>query len=34
MGDEVWGCTSNANSGTHAEFVSIDIDEVTLKPKT
>ena len=33
VGDEVWGCTSNANSGTHAEFVSIGIDEVTLKPK-
>lgn len=33
LGDAVWGCTSNANSGTHAEFVSIDIDEVTLKPK-
>jgi NADPH:quinone reductase-like Zn-dependent oxidoreductase len=30
--DEVWGCTSNANSGTHSEFVCIDVDEVTHKP--
>ena len=33
IGDEVWGCSSNANSGTQAEFVAIDIDEVTLKPQ-
>ena len=32
IGDEVWGCSSNANSGTHAEFVCIDIDEITHKP--
>ena len=32
IGDEVWGCSSNANSGTHAEFVSIDADEITHKP--
>ena len=31
--DEVWGCTSNANSGTHSEFVCIDVDEVTHKPR-
>ncbi len=31
-GDEVWGCSSNANSGTHAEFVCIDVDEITHKP--
>ncbi len=31
--DEVWGCTSNANSGTHAQFVCIDADELTHKPK-
>ena len=30
--DEVWGCTSNANSGTHSEFVCIDVNEVTHKP--
>ena len=33
LDDEVWGCTSNANSGTHAEYVCIDVDEVTYKPK-
>ena len=33
IGDAVWGCTSNANSGTHAEYVCIDQDEVTLKPE-
>lgn len=32
IGDEVWGCSSNANSGTHAEFVCIDVDEITHKP--
>ena len=32
IGDEVWGCSSNANSGTHAEYVCIDIDEITHKP--
>lgn len=32
IGDQVWGCTSNANSGTHTEYVCIDIDEVTIKP--
>ena len=32
VGDEVWGCTSNANSGTHAQYVCIDSDEVTFKP--
>ena len=32
IGDEVWGCSSNANSGTHAEFVCIDADEITHKP--
>ena len=32
IGDEVWGCSSNANCGTHAEFVCVDIDEVTHKP--
>ena len=26
-------CSSNANSGTHAEFVCIDVDEVTHKPR-
>ena len=31
--DEVWGCSSNANSGTHSEFVCIDVDEVTHKPR-
>ena len=31
-GDNVWGCTSNANSGTHSEYVCIDVDEVTYKP--
>ena len=30
--EEVWGCTSNASSGTHAEFVCIDVDELTHKP--
>ena len=32
VNDEVWGCTSNANSGTHAEFVCVDVDEITRKP--
>ena len=32
IGDEVWGCSSNANCGTHAEFICVDIDEVTHKP--
>ena len=32
VGDEVWGCTSHANSGTHVEFVNIDVDEITIKP--
>ena len=31
-GDEVWGCSSNASSGTHEEYVCIDVDEITLKP--
>ena len=31
-GDNVWGCSSNANSGTHSEYVCIDVDEVTHKP--
>tara|TARA_B100001175_G_scaffold293695_1_gene280393 strand:+ start:2816 stop:3853 length:1038 start_codon:yes stop_codon:yes gene_type:complete len=31
-GDEVWGCTSNANCGTYAEFAVIDQDEVNNKP--
>ncbi len=34
IGDEVWGCSSNANSGTHAEFVCIDVDEITHKPSS
>ena len=34
LGDEVWGCSSNANSGTHAEFVCIDLDEITHKPSS
>ena len=33
IADEVWGCSSNANSGTHSEFVCIDVDEVTHKPR-
>ena len=33
IGDEVWGCSSNANSGTHAQYVCIDMDEITHKPK-
>ncbi len=33
VGDAVWGCTSSANSGTHAEYACIDLDEVTLKPE-
>ena len=28
----MWGCTSHANSGTHVEFVNIDVDEITIKP--
>ena len=32
IGDEVWGCSSNASSGTHAEYVCIDLDEITHKP--
>jgi len=32
-GDEVWGCSSNANCGTYAEFVAIDQEEVNNKPK-
>ena len=31
-GDEVWGCTSNASSGTYAEYVVINQDEVNFKP--
>ncbi len=31
-GDEVWGCTSNANNGTYAEYVAINQDEVNFKP--
>ena len=32
-GDEVWGCTSNASSGTFAEFVAIDQEEISIKPR-
>ncbi|HJM15700.1 MAG TPA: zinc-binding dehydrogenase [SAR86 cluster bacterium] len=32
-GDEVWGCTSKANSGTYAEYAAIDQEEVNIKPK-
>ena len=32
-GDEVWGCTSKATSGTYAEYASIDQDEINNKPK-
>jgi NADPH:quinone reductase-like Zn-dependent oxidoreductase len=32
IGDEVWGCSSNASSGTHAEYACIDVDEITHKP--
>ena len=32
-GDEVWGCTSNASTGTYAEYVVINQDEVNFKPK-
>ncbi len=32
-GDEVWGCSSNANSGTYAEYAAIDPEEVNIKPK-
>ena len=33
VGDEVWGCTSNASAGTYAEYVVINQDEVNFKPK-
>ena len=29
-GDEVWGCTSNASSGTYAEYAAIDQNEVNI----
>ena len=32
-GDEVWGCSSNASSGTYAEYAAIDQEEVNIKPK-
>ena len=32
-GDEVWGCTSKASSGTYAEYAAIDQEEVNIKPK-
>jgi alcohol dehydrogenase len=32
-GDEVWGCTSKASSGTYAEYAVIDQEEVNIKPK-
>ena len=32
-GDEVWGCTSKASSGTYAEYAAIDQEEVNNKPK-
>ena len=32
-GDEVWGCTSNAGSGTYAEYAAIDQEEVNIMPK-
>ncbi len=32
-GDEVWGCTSKASSGTYAEYAAIDQEEVNDKPK-
>tara|TARA_Y100001970_G_scaffold180262_2_gene219493 strand:- start:19577 stop:20623 length:1047 start_codon:yes stop_codon:yes gene_type:complete len=32
-GDEVWGCSSNANSGTFSQYVCINQSEVDLKPK-
>ena len=32
IGNEVWGCTSNSNCGTHAEYVCIDANEITYKP--
>ena len=32
-GDEVWGCTSKASTGTYAEYAAIDQEEVNIKPK-
>ena len=32
-GDEVWGCTSKASSGTYAEYAAKDQEEVNDKPK-
>ncbi len=32
-GDEVWGCTSKASSGTYAEYAAIDQEEVNIKPR-